>query len=169
MVDILDRDSHCPYLLSGKLNHLSLSTIWRNYLPFNHILSSKIHKIFKQHPINIKNYTALPYDMVQVPVKFRENTDMPYVMDRRIDGRIDRWMDKRTGAFQYLPFRAFGVAGNQKLSLYGVHTTACNWLENYLHKSVCCMYNGVASEKKYGLRNSTRFFFLGPILFLIYY
>ena len=33
-----------------------------------------IFKKFKQHFINIKNYTAHPPDIVHVPAKFRENT-----------------------------------------------------------------------------------------------
>ena len=38
----------------------------------------KIHIKFKQHSINIKNYTAYPHDMVHVPAKFRENTSMRF-------------------------------------------------------------------------------------------
>ena len=53
----------------------------------------KIHK-FKQHSINIKNYTAHPHDMVHVPAKFRENTSMRFwVTVRKLnvtDGRTDR-------------------------------------------------------------------------------
>ena len=53
--------------------------------------------------------------MVHVPAKFRENTSMRFwvtvrklnVMDRRTDGRTDRW-----GALQYLRSRAFGTAGD---------------------------------------------------------
>ena len=33
---------------------------------------------FKQHSINIKNYTAHPHDLVHVPAKFRENTAMRF-------------------------------------------------------------------------------------------
>ena len=61
----------------------------------------KIHKKFKQHSINIKNYTAHPQDLVHVPAKFRENTAMRFwvtvrklnVTDRQTDGQTDR----RTG------------------------------------------------------------------------
>ena len=62
---------------------------------------------FKQHSINIKNYTAHPHDMVHVPAKFWENTSMRFrvtvwklnVTDGQMDGRTYR----RTGALQYLP------------------------------------------------------------------
>ena len=33
-------------------------------------LFSKNHTKFKQHSINIKNYTAHPHDMLHVPAKF---------------------------------------------------------------------------------------------------
>ena len=36
-----------------------------------------MHKKFK-HPINIKNYTAHPHDMVHIPAKYRENTAMRF-------------------------------------------------------------------------------------------
>ena len=74
-------------------------------------------KKFKQHSINIKNYTAHPHDLVHVPAKFRENTALRFwvtvrklnVTDRRTDGQTDR-----RGALQYLPSRAFGAAGDKK-------------------------------------------------------
>ena len=57
--------------------------------------NQKIHKKFKQHSINIKNYTAHPHDMVHVPAKFRENTSMRFrVTVRKLnvtDGRTDGW------------------------------------------------------------------------------
>ena len=60
----------------------------------------KIHNKFKQHSINIKNYTAHPHDMVHVPAKFRENTAMRFwVTVRKLnvtDGRTDRWTDRQT-------------------------------------------------------------------------
>ena len=37
---------------------------------------SKNHKKFKQHPINIKNYTPQPHDIVYIRAKFRRNTDI---------------------------------------------------------------------------------------------
>ena len=46
-----------------------------NFIFFN---IKKIHKKFKQHSINIKNYTAHPHDLVHIPAKFRENTSMPF-------------------------------------------------------------------------------------------
>ena len=53
----------------------------------------KIHKKFKQHSINIKNYTAHPHDLVHVPAKFRENTAMRFwVTVRKLnvtDGQTD--------------------------------------------------------------------------------
>ena len=64
------------------------------YFVFN---ISKIHNKFKQYPINIKNYTAHPHDMVHVPAKFRENTAMSFelftvqklnVMDGQTEGGV---------------------------------------------------------------------------------
>ena len=40
------------------------------------ILFFSIFKKFKQHSINIKNYTAHPHDLVHVPAKFQENQSM---------------------------------------------------------------------------------------------
>ena len=62
----------------------------KNHIFFN---IEKIHKKFKQHSINIKNYTAHPHDMVHIPAKFWENTSMRFwvtvrklnVTDRRTD------------------------------------------------------------------------------------
>ena len=66
----------------------------------------KIHKKFKQHSINIKNYTAHPHDMVHIPAKFRENTSNAFLSysaktkrDRRTDGQTDR----RTGGVAISP------------------------------------------------------------------
>ena len=43
-------------------------TFWKkNYLNFIFFNIKKIHKKFKQHSINIKNYTAHPHDLVHVP------------------------------------------------------------------------------------------------------
>ena len=63
---------------------------------FNFFLINFILK-FKQHPINIKNYTAQPHAMVHVAAKFGENTLMRFrvtvrklnVTDRRTDGRTN--------------------------------------------------------------------------------
>ena len=66
-------------------------------------------KFFKQHSINIKNYTAHPHHLVHVPAKFRENTAMrffSYSAKTKRDGRTDRRTDRQTdgrGALQYLP------------------------------------------------------------------
>ena len=68
------------------------------------ILFFSIFKKFKQHSINIKNYTAHPHDLVHVPAKFRENTSMRFlvtvrklnVTDRQTDGRTDRRTDGQT-------------------------------------------------------------------------
>ena len=38
----------------------------------------KFIKKFKQHSINIKNYTAHPHHLVHIPAKFRENTAMRF-------------------------------------------------------------------------------------------
>ena len=89
-----------------------LEIAWNAKKAWN-IEKKKIHKKFKQHSINIKNYTAHPHDMVHIPAKFRENTSMRFwvtvrklnVTDGRTDGR---------GALQYLPSRAFGAAGDKK-------------------------------------------------------
>ena len=58
---------------------------------------SKIHEKFKQHPINIKNYTAHRHDMVHIdpPGKFRGNSIICLrvtlqklnVTDRQTDGQ----------------------------------------------------------------------------------
>ena len=87
-----------------------------NFIFFN---INKIHKKFKQHSINTKNYTAHPHDLVHVPAKFRENTAMRFwvtvqklnVTDRQTDRRTDVRTDGR-GALQYLPSRASGAAGD---------------------------------------------------------
>ena len=71
--------------------------IWIGFFNQN----KKIHKKFKQHSINIKNYTAHPHHMVHVPAKFSENISMRFwvtvrklnVTDRQTDGKTDR----RTG------------------------------------------------------------------------
>ena len=85
----------------------------KNFLNFIFFNIKKIHKKFKQHSINIKNYTAHPHDLVHVPAKFRENTSMYFwVTVRKLnmtDGRTDRRTDGR-GALQYLPSRASGAA-----------------------------------------------------------
>ena len=60
------------------------------------------HHKFKQHSINIKNYTVHPHDMVHIPAKFSS-----YSAKTKRDGQTDIRMDRR-GAFQYLPSRAFG-------------------------------------------------------------
>ena len=69
----------------------------------------KNHNKFKQHPINIKNYTAYPHDMVHVPAKFRENTAMRFW--------VTVWklnvMDGQTEQYQYIPSRAFGAVGDK--------------------------------------------------------
>ena len=60
----------------------------------------KNHKKFKQHSINIKNYTAHLHHLVHVPAKFRENTAMRlWVTVRKLnvtDGRTDGQTDGRT-------------------------------------------------------------------------
>ena len=84
---------------------------------------NKFIKKFKQHSINIKNYTAHPHDLVHVSAKFRENTAMRFwvtvrklnVTDRQTDGWTDRQTDGR-GALQYLPSRAFGAAGDNNVN-----------------------------------------------------
>ena len=86
---------------------------WKKKFKFFNI--KKIHKKFKQHSINTKNYTAHPHDLVHVPAKFRENTAMRFwVTVRKLnvtDRRTDRQTDGR-GALQYLPSRASGAAGD---------------------------------------------------------
>ena len=74
---------------------------WKKNLKILFFSIFKIHKKFKQHSINIKNYTAHPHDMVHVPAKFRENTSMRFwvtvrklnVTDRRTDGQTDGQTD----------------------------------------------------------------------------
>ena len=50
---------------------------------------------FKQHPINIKNYTAHPHDMVHVPAKYRENTAMRFRVTVRKLNVTDRQTDRQ--------------------------------------------------------------------------
>ena len=73
--------------------------IWKAPLPGG-TAELKIHKKFKQHSINIKNYTAHPHHLVHVPAKFRENTAMRFwVTVRKLnvtDGQTDRRTDGRT-------------------------------------------------------------------------
>ena len=86
---------------------------WKKNLKLNFIFFNikKIHKKFKQHSINIKNYTAHPHDLVHVPAKFRENTAMRFwvtvrklnVMDRRTDRQTDGRTDRRTGGVAIYP------------------------------------------------------------------
>ena len=78
---------------------------------FNHFFLniSKIHKKFKQH--QYKKLYSTPHDMVHIPGKFRENTAMLFrvtVQKLNVTGRTDG------GACQYLLFRAFGAAGDNK-------------------------------------------------------
>ena len=70
------------------------------------IFDKNIHKKFKQHHINTKNYTAHPH------AKFRENTAMRFRVTVRKLNVTDRWMDGR-GVLQYLRSRAFGAAGDK--------------------------------------------------------
>ena len=67
----------------------------------------------------IKNYTAHPHDLVHISAKFRENTAMRFWVTVRKLNVTDRQTDGQTegrGALQYLPSRAFGAAGDKKLS-----------------------------------------------------
>ena len=57
---------------------------------------------FKQHSINIKNYTAHAHDLVHVPAKFRENTAMRFWVTVRKLNVTDRQTDGGGGALQYL-------------------------------------------------------------------
>ena len=56
----------------------NLKYLKKNNLILFYSIFKKIHKKFKQHSINIKNYTAHPHDMVHIPAKFRENTSMRF-------------------------------------------------------------------------------------------
>ena len=134
--DIMDIDSNCPHLLpvfgettshlTSKLNVMDGRTDRRGVSIFFNVENSikreirkncylKIHKKFKQHSINIKNYTAHPHDMVHVPAKFRENTSMRFWVTVRKLNVTDRQTDGR-GTLQYLPSRAFGAAGDKKVN-----------------------------------------------------
>ena len=70
-----------------------------NFISFN---ISKIHKKFKQHSINIKNYTAYPQDMVHVPAKFQENRLMRFRVGAKTkhDGQTDGWGGRGGGVLQ---------------------------------------------------------------------
>ena len=92
---------------------------WRGIFQYSKFITK-----FKQHPINIKNYTAHPHDRpwhgartCKVSRKYI-NAFLSYSAktkyDGQTDGRTDRWGGG--GAFQYFPSRAFGVAGDKKLS-----------------------------------------------------
>ena len=53
---------------------------------------SKIHKKFKQHSTNMKNYTTNPYDMVHVNAKFEKIQQCVFELVRKLnvtDGRTD--------------------------------------------------------------------------------
>ena len=84
----------------------------------------KIHKKFKQHSINIKNYTAHPHDLVHVPAKFRENTFLSYSAKTKRDGQTDGWTDGRTerqtdrrGRCNISRPRAYVLAGDKEQNL----------------------------------------------------
>ena len=66
--------------------------IWKFYF-FQYL---KIHKTFKEHSINIKNYTAHPHDMVHVPAKFWENISMRFRVTVRKLNVTDGLMDRQT-------------------------------------------------------------------------
>ena len=83
--------------------------IWNVFIS----IFKKIHKKFKQHSINIKNYTAHPHDMVHIPAKFGENTSMHFLVTVRKLNVTDRQTDGQT--LQYLPSRAIGAAGDNKI------------------------------------------------------
>ena len=72
-----------------------------------------IFKKFKQHSINIKNYTAHPHDMVHIPEKFWENISMRF----QVAVRKLNVTDGRMGVLLYLPSRASGTAGDKKITL----------------------------------------------------
>ena len=65
--------------------------------------NKKIHTKFKQHPINIKNYTAHPHDMVHITAKFRENTAMRFRVTLRKQNVTDRQTDGQTGGVSIFP------------------------------------------------------------------
>ena len=90
---------------------------WKQIFFFFFFQYLKIHKKFKQHSINIKNYTAHSHDMVHIPAKFQENTSMRFWATVRKLNVTDRQTDRQTdgrGALQYLPSRAFGAVGDNK-------------------------------------------------------
>ena len=92
------------YLLSGETTAKGTHNKWR-------IVQNFIKKI-KQHPINNKNYTSHPHDMVHIPAQFRRNIPMRIRVTVWKRNMTDGQMDRRT--FQYLPSRAFGVMGDHK-------------------------------------------------------
>ena len=78
-------------------------------------LKNSLKKI-KQHPINIKNYTAHPHDMVHVPAKFGGNTVMYSAKTKR---DTDEQTDGRTDGGHLNISRAFGAAGDTNICLNG--------------------------------------------------
>ena len=87
---------------------------WRNFFSnFIFLNISKIHKKFKQHSINIKNYTAHPHHLVHVPAKFWENTAMRFwVTVRKLNVT-----DRRTGGVAISPVPGpTAPAGDKKFS-----------------------------------------------------
>ena len=90
--------------VGNSMKRLENMKFWRNFK-------------FKQHSINIKNYTAHLHHLVHVPAKFRENTAMRFwvtvrklnVTDRRTDRQTDRQTDG--GRCNISRPRAYGAGG----------------------------------------------------------
>ena len=78
----------------NSMKHLENMKFWKKLIS-NFIC---FHKKFKQHSINIKNYTAHPHHLVHVPAKFREisNAFLSYSAKTKRDGRTDRQTDRQT-------------------------------------------------------------------------
>ena len=140
--DIIDIDSNCPYLLFGETTS-HLTSKWniiffnvensikremkkncfckrrkheilkkKKFILFFSIFKKFINK-FKQHSINIKNYTAHPHDLVHIPAKFRENIAMRFWVTVRKLNVTDRQTDRRTdgGRCNISRPQAYGASG----------------------------------------------------------
>ena len=74
--------------------------------------------------------------MVHVPAKFRENTSMRFRVTVRKLNVTDRQTERRTGALQYFPSRAFGAVGDNYIhvtSFYGPNKNVLNFFWRITH------------------------------------
>ena len=81
--------------------------------PREHIVNEgaffKIHKKFKQHPSNIKNYTAHPQDMMHVPGKSWDNTAMRLLTVRKWNVIFHPWEIRQVLSGLFCILRMVGI------------------------------------------------------------